>query len=236
MAPPAEGLAWLREARAAWDEELTELDDVALAGPSLLPGWTRQHVLVHVAHNAVAIANLLHWAQTGVETPMYASPERRDADIAEGAALPGREALGLFRRTDTDLQQAIDTTTDLQWRALVRTRQGLEVEAATVIWMRARELWVHLVDLNTGKGFETLPDGVLRRVLRNVLSSWRSRDEGLDIVVRTDEGDLYPVNSSEHGDTVVTGTLAAVTCWATGRGPDGVSSPGGDVPAAPVWL
>lgn len=236
MAPPAEGLVWLRSVRSAWHDELSKLSDDVLRGPSLLPGWTRQHVLVHVAQNAVAVGNLLHWAQTGVETPMYASPEARDADIASAAALPGREAVDLFRTTDIDLQDAIDSTSDLQWRALVRTRQGLEVEAATVIWMRARELWVHLVDLDTGYGFDEVPDAVLRRILRNVLSSWRGRDEGLDIVVRTSEGETYPVNSSEHGSTVVSGTLAAVTRWASGRGADGVSVAGGRVPAAPEWL
>lgn len=239
MAPPAEGLASLRLVRSAWSEELTKLDDDVLRGPSLLPGWTRQHVLAHVAQNAVAIGNLLHWAQTGVETAMYASTERRDADIVSAAGLPGREAVDLYRTTDADLQDAIEATTDLQWRALVRTRQGLEVEAATVIWMRARELWVHLVDLDTGYGFEALPDAVLRRILRNVLSSWRGRDEGLDIVVRTTDGESYSVDTSDRGDTIVTGTLPALTCWATGRGADGVSIDGDSAaatPAAPGWL
>ena len=53
------------------------LDDRAVAGPSLLPGWTRGHVLTHVARNADAMTNLLTWARTGVETPAYASPEAR---------------------------------------------------------------------------------------------------------------------------------------------------------------
>lgn len=237
MAPPAEELAWLAEARRAWADELERLDAAELAQPSLLPGWTRQHVVAHVAQNAVAIGNLLHWAQTGVETPMYASPERRDSDIDAGAALPPREAVAIYEKTDADLQHAIDTTTDLQWRALVRTRHGLEVEAATVIWMRVRELWVHLVDLRTGRGFESVPDAVLRRTLRNVLSVWRSRDEGLDIVVRPGNGVSFAVDTGNPGPTKVTGTLAAVTAWATGRGTDGVSVTGSDtVPDAPVWL
>ena len=33
--------------------------------PSLLPSWTRGHVLTHVARNADALANLLHTARTG---------------------------------------------------------------------------------------------------------------------------------------------------------------------------
>ena len=38
--------------------------------PSLLPGWTRGHVLTHVARNADGLRNLLIWARTGTEIPM----------------------------------------------------------------------------------------------------------------------------------------------------------------------
>ena len=62
--------------------------------PSLCEGWTRAHVVTHIARNADALSNLVHWATTGEPTPMYASPESRDADIAEGArrarGRPGR--------------------------------------------------------------------------------------------------------------------------------------------------
>src|SRR5262249_43465519 len=63
-----------------------KLDDAAVAAPSLLPGWTRGHVLAHVARNADGAVNLLTWARTGEETPQYASGEQRDADIEAGAA------------------------------------------------------------------------------------------------------------------------------------------------------
>ena len=65
-----------------------------LAAPSLLPGWSRAHVVAHVAGNAVALLNLLTWARTGVETPMYADDAARNADIerwrlAEQGRSPG---------------------------------------------------------------------------------------------------------------------------------------------------
>src|SRR4029453_13661966 len=55
------------------------LDDAALSGRSLLPGWTRGHVLTHLARNADGAVNLLTWARTGVETPHYASREGCEA-------------------------------------------------------------------------------------------------------------------------------------------------------------
>src|SRR6266568_1849145 len=75
------------------DEASHSLDRLAAARePSLLPGWTRGHVLTHIARNADGMVNLLHWARTGTQTPMYASPESRAADIEAGA---GRPAAGL---------------------------------------------------------------------------------------------------------------------------------------------
>src|SRR5256885_15091039 len=62
--------------------------------PSLLPGWTRGHVLTHVARNGDGLGNLLRWARTGTETPMYASREARRADIEAGA---GRSAAEIGR-------------------------------------------------------------------------------------------------------------------------------------------
>ncbi|MGH3214672.1 MAG: maleylpyruvate isomerase N-terminal domain-containing protein, partial [Trebonia sp.] len=41
------------------------LDEAALGAPSALPGWTRRHLLAHVAANAGALGNLVHWAATG---------------------------------------------------------------------------------------------------------------------------------------------------------------------------
>jgi maleylpyruvate isomerase len=53
----------------------TALGDAQAREPSLLPGWTRGHVLSHIARNADGMVNLLNWARTGTETPMYASAE-----------------------------------------------------------------------------------------------------------------------------------------------------------------
>src|SRR6266487_233065 len=60
------------------------LSDAQAREPSLLPVWSRGHVLTHIARNADGLANLLRWAGTGRETPMYASAASRTADIAAG--------------------------------------------------------------------------------------------------------------------------------------------------------
>ena len=61
------------------------LDDLSVRQPSLLDGWSRAHVITHLARNADGCTNLLIWARTGIEHPMYASGDDRDEAIAEGA-------------------------------------------------------------------------------------------------------------------------------------------------------
>jgi hypothetical protein len=65
-------------------DDVHTLDTASLAAPSLLPGWTRAHVLAHVARNADALVNLLTWARTGQPRPMYADRQQRDAEIEAG--------------------------------------------------------------------------------------------------------------------------------------------------------
>ena len=63
---------------------LSDLTDEDMRAPSLLPGWTRGHVVTHLARNADAFCNLLHWAESGQEHYMYDSREQRNADIEAG--------------------------------------------------------------------------------------------------------------------------------------------------------
>ena len=64
------------------------LTDDEAAAPSRLPGWSRGHVLTHLARNADGFLNLLAWAASGDETPMYPSEEARDRGVEEGAGGP----------------------------------------------------------------------------------------------------------------------------------------------------
>ncbi len=67
------------------------LDDPG--SPSLCEGWTRGHVLTHVARNADGLAALIRSAVDGTGETMYASEEARDADIEAGADRSSAELL-----------------------------------------------------------------------------------------------------------------------------------------------
>jgi maleylpyruvate isomerase len=75
--------------------------DEDVRAPSLLPDWTRGHVLTHLARNADGGRRLLSWARTGMETPEYPSAAARAAEIEAGA---GRCAAEL----EADLGESAD--------------------------------------------------------------------------------------------------------------------------------
>src|SRR5450756_640636 len=70
-----------------------DLDDEAIRHASLCEGWSRAHVLSHIARNADGLGNLVGWAITGTPRAMYDWPEARDADIAAGATRGAQEIL-----------------------------------------------------------------------------------------------------------------------------------------------
>ncbi|HEX6450699.1 MAG TPA: maleylpyruvate isomerase N-terminal domain-containing protein, partial [Trebonia sp.] len=78
-ARPEQFLDWMGDGTARLLADLEGLPDEALEAPSLLPGWSRRYLVSHVAANAEALRNLVHWARTGEERRMYASAEARDA-------------------------------------------------------------------------------------------------------------------------------------------------------------
>ncbi len=59
----ADTRGWMQHGTALFMSQ-TDLDDRALGEPSALPGWSRRHVLAHVAANADALGNLVRWAAT----------------------------------------------------------------------------------------------------------------------------------------------------------------------------
>ncbi|WP_207930341.1 maleylpyruvate isomerase family mycothiol-dependent enzyme [Streptomyces hainanensis] len=207
-------LGWVAEGTTLCRNAVAGLDERALGAPSRLPGWTRKHVVAHLAGNAEAIGNLVHWARTGERTPMYGSPEERGAAIEAGAALPADRLVAWFDESALALGDAMAELTADQWRTEVTTAQGRTVPAGETPWMRAREVLVHAVDLGTGVGFADLPEPFLAALRDDVLGK-RGR-ENVPAV---------------HGDP------AEVTAYLAGRPYVGVTTPEGTAAEPlPPWL
>ncbi|WP_181808381.1 maleylpyruvate isomerase N-terminal domain-containing protein [Streptomyces shenzhenensis] len=161
--------AWAGAGTELMLDAVAGLDEDGFSAPSALPGWTRKHLVAHVAANADALGNLVHWAATGEETPMYASAEERAAGIDKGPALSADELRSWLTASAHRLAAGLRRLTDAQWRHQVVTAQGRTVPATELPWMRAREVCVHAVDLGTGGvTFADLPRGFLAALVDEI--------------------------------------------------------------------
>lgn len=228
----SERLLIARRGTSYFAQHLAELSDDALGGDTLLDGWTRRALLAHVGYNAAALCRLLDWAATGVETPMYASPEQRAHEIEEGATLNAAALRNLFDHTVARLDKKWRELPEAAWRAEVRTAQGRTVEAAETAWMRTREVWIHAVDLDNGGRFGDFPDVVLESLLVDVVGMWRRKNLGDGLVLEVTGSTPVAVGDGLRQHTV-SGPLSSVVRWATGRGAVGLH---GNAPQPPPWL
>ncbi|WP_155342645.1 maleylpyruvate isomerase family mycothiol-dependent enzyme [Acrocarpospora pleiomorpha] len=192
----ADARRWMAEGSELFLDAVTGLGESGFGADSGLPGWTRKHLAAHVAGNAEALGHLVHWAATGVETPMYSSPEERAHSIERGATLPAAALDSWLRHSAEILAEAMDRLTAEQWRHPVVTAQGRTVPATEIPWLRAREVNVHAVDLATGITFADLSSDFCEALVT-------------DIVAKRGMTTLPP--------EVVDAPLAEVTAWLAGR-------------------
>lgn len=230
MSRPDTELGWAAQGQTRLEELVERLDD--LTAPSQLPGWTRGHVVTHVARNADALLRLLAWARTGVETPMYPSPEARNAEIEAGAGRPHAEQLDDLRATGARLAEEADALEPADWEAGVRTAQGRPVPASAVAWMRVREVWLHQVDL--GAEIDVLPPDVAVALVRDVAGSLDSRVEHR--IALQLPGEVVAFGPAEPEPVQVSGRVAELAGWLTGRCPGTRLRGPETLPELPRWL
>lgn len=201
------------------------LDGNGLAAPSLCPGWTRGHVVTHLARNADAYVNLLTWARTGVRTPAYA-PGARDADIAAGAGRDLQEQLADLVAATDRLSAVIDSMPADAWSHIVAFPSGTEIPAARVVWARICEVELHHVDLDAGYGPADWPAAFSRRLLHD--------PETPRVANLVDEsGAALLTVAADPPAPTVTGPAHLLAAWLSGRG-DGTGLTG-ELPSLKAW-
>jgi maleylpyruvate isomerase len=199
------------------------------AVPSGLPGWTRGHVLTHVARNADSLVNLLTWARTGEVIPQYPSREHRDAGIAAGAGRPWAALVDDVRTSAAGFARAARELTAEHWTAPVSGRP-----AAIIPWRRLREVEVHHVDLGAPAYTpERWPEPFVQHLLHELAGGL----DGVALTVRPD-GSGHPLAIGAGGAPEVRGPAYALAAWLAGRSPGtGLTvEPPGPLPTLPEWM
>jgi maleylpyruvate isomerase len=188
------------------------LTDADLAEPSTLDGWTRGHVLSHVAGIGGAMLGQTQAAERGEVVPVYASQEARNAGIEAGSGRTVAEHLAVLNQLRDDLARAWPEPGSPLWDAPSGYRGG-PLSGCLLAWWR--EVRIHSVDTLAGTsqeiGYETWDDALCAH-LREFLA------------VRLPDG-VVPDD--------LPGDARDVTAWLAGRVP--ATPLGTDLPDLGPW-
>lgn len=208
-----------------------------LAAASLLPGWTRGHVLAHLAREADNQTLLLTAARDGVEVSAYPDRAARDAEAAAGATRPPAAHLDDLRRSADRFAAAVAAMPPQAWSATVPTHGGPRV-AATVVWARLRELEVHHLDLAAGYRTDDWTEPFAHRLLHQIADDLRGRDVSPGLVLRFDGSRHELVIGDRSTAPTVAGPPAELAAWLIGRSAGDVLTVTPDAPPpTPVeWI
>lgn len=236
--------AGLDEMAAATDRLLRTVDDLgddepaedALRAPSLLPGWTRGHVLSHLARNADGLTNLVEAARTGQDRPMYVGGKQgRDAEIEAGAdRRVGDVRLDLAESAERLLEAFADFP-EAGYDRVVTLTSGATAYGWEIPLLRVREVEIHHVDLDLGYTPADWTPEFAGRTLDQLAPLFRdARDCPVGVLAATDGDGRWEVAGQ---GAVLSGPRTALVGWLTGRtAGEGLQlSPAGDVPPAPRW-
>ncbi|MET8980150.1 maleylpyruvate isomerase family mycothiol-dependent enzyme [Streptomyces sp. NPDC004539] len=217
-------LASVREATERLLTAVAELDNASVAEASRLPGWSRGHVLAHLARNADALVNVLGGR------PMYATHEIRDADIERDAPRALDVHLADLRASHARFLAAGDAPAD--WSRTVVLRNNTEDSASRIPFRRWIEVELHHVDLGIGYGLKDLPEDFTAREITFLAE----RYDGLVDVPPTRLTDGTRAwrtgRAADAPEVTVTGSGAELLGWLAGR--SGASAPVADGGLLPV--
>jgi maleylpyruvate isomerase len=151
------------------------LTDADARAASRLPGWSRGHVLTHLARNADGQRRMVEGALRDAVLDQYpGGDEQRAADIEAGAHRPAAALVTDLHESQRALVHAWSLVPHDAWNRLTRARAGVRPLRDGVL-SRWRELMVHGVDLEMGLVPESLPGDYLARDaawLRDHRPSW----------------------------------------------------------------
>jgi maleylpyruvate isomerase len=219
-------LASVRDATERLLTAAAKLDNAAVTDQSRLPGWTRGHVLAHLARNADALVNVLEGR------PMYVSGDARDNDIARDAPRPLDVQLADVRESAARFQDAAAVPAD--WSRTVELRNGVTDSASRVPFRRWGEVELHHVDLGIGYELEDLPAEFTEREIDFLAQRFEGHPEVPP--TRLTDGTRAWSTGREASEpaTTVTGERAELLGWLAGRR-DGsaLTVTGGGLPALP---
>jgi maleylpyruvate isomerase len=148
---PEQLLAGVKDAQRRLDVAVTGMSRALVHGSSLLPGWTRAHVLAHLAANSDSQLRRSQAAADRVAVDQYshgASGRREEIEtrstqdaetLIQDVVLSGAAILDCWQCLDPDL-----------WSSPTKQVSGPDLTLRDLPRRRWQEIEVHLIDLDIG--------------------------------------------------------------------------------------
>ena len=131
-------------------ETAARLTDEQVQQPSLLPRWTRGHVLTHIARSGDALRNLLEGARSGTPRDAYPSQEARNAEIEAGSGRSAAALIADVRESAAAWRATWESMPEHAWTAQLSILGSKPFPASQVVIRRLVEIELHHVDLDAG--------------------------------------------------------------------------------------
>ncbi|MDO5533376.1 MAG: maleylpyruvate isomerase family mycothiol-dependent enzyme [Propionibacteriaceae bacterium] len=188
-------------------------DEAAWQSPTLLPGWSRAHVVSHVCRNADALRNVIAAARTGDPAPLYSSAAAKFNDIERGSERTGLE---LYVDLDTSAGELATLSERVEdWTIPVRLLGG-EFPLSVVTLVRLNELYLHHIDLAAGFTWEDIDLVPARWLLEWMLLLMRDDATLPAVEIISDAGLTAPLGQVGQRRPV-SGPDPALWAWLAGR-------------------
>jgi maleylpyruvate isomerase len=175
---PGAEISGVRASHATLAEWVSRITDAQVGEPSLLPGWTRGHLLTHIARNADSVVRRLEGARRGEIADQYVGgAEGRAQEIEDGARRTAAELAEDVRSSAAAVDAAFADFPDGAWDRLGRGVSGHEAPMVELPLQRWREIEIHLLDLAIGYSPADWPDAFVDAALPQILKSLPKRSD-----------------------------------------------------------
>jgi maleylpyruvate isomerase len=209
------------------------LTDAEVREPSVLPGWSRAHVIAHVARGGEAMVRLVDGVLTKRPAQAYPDgPVVRDAELELAAQHSANELADEVYSSNIAVVHAFARMTAPTWGRQVQFPTGA-YPASRCAWERWREVEVHHIDLGLDTyTIESWPEEFVSTHLPHELAK---------LPGRLPPGTAVRVDGSRFGSGDVVATVdgpdPALLAWLFGR--VGLAAPSlhttGNLPQLPPW-
>ncbi|MFI6834028.1 maleylpyruvate isomerase family mycothiol-dependent enzyme [Kribbella sp. NPDC050241] len=203
------------------------LSDADIRGPSMLPGWSRGQVLLHVARSADAYTWLLRSARRSTQLGSRPSTTAPPDGAATAVEVTGDLQVSLEQFAAEIGEMPADA-----WSHVVTALAGWPHPAWFTLRRCLRELETHHFDLGRGYGTRDWPTSYVAWALDDTLATMRAQRFPLGSAEAVDLGRTWTITP---GGPSVAAAGHELLAWLAGRSEDPGTNSVTTLPVPPPW-